>query len=159
MDALKELDQLTIQEMSMVDLVYHLLQEAKEPLPFEQLFQQVTELKGLTVENRLDLMARLFTEINIDGRFKLVGEDSWGLRSWYPVEQSEEVVITTSRKKKKRAVEDDYDDELMDHLDDEEELDDDLIDEELDDLEDDEFLDDDLADLDDLDDLDDDDKL
>ncbi|WP_245001175.1 DNA-directed RNA polymerase subunit delta [Caldalkalibacillus thermarum] len=153
MSALRELDQLTIQEMSMVDLVYHLLKEAKEPKPFDTLFEEVIDLKGIADEQRKTLIARLYTEINVDGRFMPVGDNLWGLRSWYPVERTDEPVVAESKKKKKKHDPDDdyYDDDLADELEDDvlddeelydEDLEDDLdtdLDEPLDDELDDEF--------------------
>ncbi|MDQ0339384.1 DNA-directed RNA polymerase subunit delta [Caldalkalibacillus uzonensis] len=167
MSALKELDQLTIQEMSVVDIVYQLLKEAKEPKPFDELFREVAELKGFSEEQSSSVIARLYTEINIDGRFKPVGDNLWGLRSWYPVEQTEEPVMAETRKKKKKQAPDDDDfDDLSDELVDDdldEELDDEeLYDEELDEdldeaLDEDELDEDEFAPFDDL--GDDDDKV
>jgi DNA-directed RNA polymerase subunit delta len=150
--SIRDLDREVLAEMSMVDIVYTLLKEGnKEPKPFHDLLAEVVKLKGISEGNKLDAMSRLYTEINIDGRFKGVGDNVWGLRSWYPVDQAEEIVITELKKKpkKKKAVDDDED--FLD--DDLEGLDDDDIDD-LDDLDDD--LDDIDEDDDDIDDLDDD---
>lgn len=144
MSALQELDQLTIREMSMVDIVYQLLKEAGEPLSFERLFDQAAELKGLSSEEKEERIARLYTELNVDGRFKPLSDNMWGLRSWYPVEQAEEFFISTEpvRRKKKRDL--DQDDFDLDPVD---ELEEDVLDEEeL--LEDEDYLDDEDLDLD-----------
>jgi DNA-directed RNA polymerase subunit delta len=155
-----DLNREEIAELSMVDIVYTLLKEGnKEPKPFQDLVSQVVKLKGITEKNKLDAMSRLYTEINIDGRFKGVGDNVWGLRSWYPVDQAEEIVITELKKKpkkKKKVVDedDDYldadlealDDDDLDDVDDIDDLDDDLDeDEEDEDIDD---LDDDVEDLD-----------
>ena len=157
--SIRDLDRDILMEMSMVDIVYALLKESnKEPKPYHALLDEVAALKGFTEEQKLEAMPRLYTEINIDGRFNGLGDNVWGLRSWYPVEQVEEIVITELKKKpKKKKVDDDddyldddyLDDELIDEdellLDDDEELDD--LDEDIDeDL--DEVLDDDLDDID-----------
>ncbi|WP_025025789.1 DNA-directed RNA polymerase subunit delta [Caldalkalibacillus mannanilyticus] len=160
--SIRDLDREVIMEMSMVDIVYALLKESnKEPKPYHVLLDEVAALKGFTQEQKVDAMPRLYTEINIDGRFNGLGDNVWGLRSWYPVEQVEEIVITELKKKpkkKKKDEDDDYldDDYLEDELIDEDDL---LLDDEddLDDLDDlDENLDEEIEDIDDLDeDLDD----
>jgi DNA-directed RNA polymerase subunit delta len=152
LSALRERDQLTIQEMSMVDIVFQLLKEAGEPQSFDHLFNEAAELKGFSPEQKQQLIARLYTEINVDGRFKPLGDNMWGLRSWYPVEQAEEFFVSSDpvRKKKKRDLdEDDYDD-LDVELEDELEEEDDYFDDELDVEPDDEVLDDEFEDFDEL---------
>jgi DNA-directed RNA polymerase subunit delta len=158
-----DLNREELAEMSMVDIVYTLLKEGnKEPKPFQDLVAEVVKLKGISEKNKLDAMSRLYTEINIDGRFKGVGDNVWGLRSWYPVDQAEEIVITElkkkPKKKKKKAVDEDdeYLDDDLEGLDDDDEIDDvDDLDDDLD--EDDDEEDEDIDDLDDdVEDLDED---
>nr|WP_236838688.1 DNA-directed RNA polymerase subunit delta [Caldalkalibacillus salinus] len=87
----------------MVDIAYHILKENnKEPKPYLEILEEIVEMKGFKGGDKAIAMTRLYTEINIDGRFKPVGDNVWGLRSWYPVEQAEEIVITETKKKKKK---------------------------------------------------------
>lgn len=154
--SIRNLDQEVIAELSMVDIVYAILKEGnKEPKSFHDLFQEVAQLKGITVEDKINAMSQLYTEINIDGRFHGLGDNVWGLRSWYSFEQAEEIVITELKKRSKKKKKYADDDEEYDYDYDEETYDDDL-DEDLDD--DDEDVEDDLDDDDDedLDDIDDD---
>ena len=157
MSALRELDELTIQEMSMVDIVFQLLKEAGEPLPFERLFDEAAQLKGLSPEQKTERIARLYTELNVDGRFKPLSDNMWGLRSWYPVEQAEEFFVSSDpvrRKKKRDMDEDDFELDPVDELDEDALEDEELIDDEY--LDDEDLdLDPDDAPLDDLDDFDD----
>ncbi|GAA0358066.1 hypothetical protein GCM10008968_12190 [Bacillus horti] len=152
--SIRDLELETLSEMSMVDIVYHLLKESnKQPMAFHQILDEVMALKGLTDEQKMDVMSRVYTEINIDGRFKALGDNVWGLRSWYPVEQAEEIVITEVKKKSKKKRSDDEDDDIetdeeeaddFDEYDEEEEYDDEE-DLDADDLEE---VDEDLEDLD-----------
>jgi DNA-directed RNA polymerase subunit delta len=147
--SIRDLDREVLLEMSMVDIVFALLKEGnKQPRPYSELIDEVAKIKGFTEKQKLEAMPRLYTEINIDGRFNGLGDNVWGLRSWYPVEQVEEIVITDLKKKpKKKKVKDDLDDDDFlddDYLDDED-LDDELVDE-----------DDDIDDIDDLDEIDED---
>lgn len=138
-------------EMSMVEIAFEILQNAKQPVQFYDLVKQIAEIKGLSktaVENRI---AYFYTDMNIDGRFVSLGDNKWGLKTWYPVESSEEELGATNKPtKRKKASEDDYD------------FEEDFDDEDFDELEvEDEFVDedDDLADDDDDDDDDDEEEL
>ncbi|ANC79008.1 hypothetical protein ABE65_020260 [Fictibacillus phosphorivorans] len=138
-------------EMSMVEIAFEILQNAKQPVQFYDLVKQIAEIKGLSktaVENRI---AYFYTDMNIDGRFVSLGDNKWGLKTWYPVESSEEELGATNKPtKRKKASEDDYD------------FEEDFDDEDFDELEvEDEFVDedDDLSDDDDDDDDDDDEEL
>lgn len=131
-------------EMSMVEIAFEILQNAKQPVQFYDLVKQIAEVKGLSktaVENRI---AYFYTDMNIDGRFVSLGDNKWGLKTWYPVESSEEELGATNKPtKRKKASADDYD------------FEEDFDDEDFDELEvEDEFVDedDDLADDDDEDD-------
>lgn len=149
--SIRSLDREKLAEISMVDLIYTLLKEGpKEPRTFQSLLEEAGSLKGLSKEQLEEIMVKIYTDINIDGRFKSLGDNVWGLKSWYPVEQAEEIVISDVRKRAKRKKK--LDDEFADEFDDEDLL---LDDEELEDDEelDDEDLDEDI--YDDVDELDD----
>ena len=153
-----------ISEMSLIEIAYELLVEKKKAVAFQEILDEVSALVGLTKQQVKEKIAQFYTELNIDGRFLAVGNNQWGLRVWYPVDQVvEEIVNPAKAKKKKKAkkvVEEelDFDDpeELIDDLD---LLDEDLDDDDDDDLEDIDLLEDIDEDLDDDDDLIDDDDL
>ena len=142
------------QEMPMVDLAFQLLKEYNKPLYYRDLMQEVAKIKGLSEEEINDVIAHLYTEINIDGRFACVGGNMWGLKRWYPLEKSEDAM--GSGKRPRIINDDDLDDEDLYEEDSEESFDSeedfDSIDEDDDDL----FLDDE-ADVDEELELDDED--
>lgn len=162
--------------MSFIEIAYELLNEKKQAVPFKDIVDEVSQLLGLSEEEARAKLAQFYTDLNIDGRFISLGENRWGLRVWYPVDQTEDETITTVKLKKKKAKKaldddldvDDYDDIDEDDIDyddldefeeeeDEDLLDEDLIDDELDALDED---DDDSDLIDDEDDYDlDDDEL
>jgi DNA-directed RNA polymerase subunit delta len=120
-------------EMSMVEIAFEILQNEKQPIQFYDLVKQIAEIKGMSksaVENRI---AYFYTDMNIDGRFVSLGDNKWGLKTWYPVESSEEELGATNKPtKRKKASDDDYD------------FEEDFDDEDFDELEvDDEFADED----------------
>ncbi|WP_273851671.1 DNA-directed RNA polymerase subunit delta [Guptibacillus spartinae] len=154
MNSLKQLSADDIQETSMIDIMYFILQDEKKPVSFYTLMDQIGKMKGLSSEELQEMLAEVYTNLNTDGRFVTLGDNQWGLKGWYPVEQSQEELATTIKPKKRKKSQDD--DELGFDEDDEEDLEDLEVDD-LEDFDDDEF-DDDTEDLDeDLDDDDDDD--
>ncbi|MFV9510379.1 DNA-directed RNA polymerase subunit delta [Tepidibacillus sp. LV47] len=134
-------DKRNIQEKPMVDLAYEILKQTKHTLTYQELADEVFKLKGLPEEDRFDFIVQLYTEINIDGRFVSLGQNEWGLKQWYPVDQLESVHL--------RFNDDDDEDEDTDYEYDEEVDDEELTDE-------DEFIDDELEDEYDDTDIDDD---
>ncbi len=81
-----ELSEETISEMAMIDLAHLILSESKEPIYYQDLIGKVMELKQVSQEEINQQLARVYTEMNIDARFACIGDNAWGLRSWYPVD-------------------------------------------------------------------------
>lgn len=172
--SLKQLTKEQIREMAMVEVAYELFLEGKKPYVFSDLVKEIASHLGLTKKQVEEKIAQFYTDINIDGRFICVGENMWGLRTWYPYEQIEEEIVPAAKPKKKKAKKkaakadiEDFDDveevvydelEGFDEADEEDDDDDfdDLDDTDLDDDDDDLVEDDDDFDLDDDDDDDDD---
>ena len=96
-------------EIPMVDLAYAVLKQANNPMYYRDLMQEIARIKGLSDEEVGRVIAQVYTEINIDGRFACVGNNLWGLKRWYPVERSEDAVGTHPR-----IINDDDDDDLDD---------------------------------------------
>jgi DNA-directed RNA polymerase subunit delta len=96
-----------LREISMVDLVHKILQSKGEPMLYRDLLQEVARLKGFSEEEMMHYIAQLFTEINIDGRFVCVGRSLWGLKIWYPTEQTTDSAVAGN-------IKDDFDDEELD---------------------------------------------
>ncbi|MDT9026717.1 DNA-directed RNA polymerase subunit delta [Rossellomorea yichunensis] len=149
--SLKQLSKEELRQTSFIELAHEILTEKKKAMPFEDL---VKEIKGLLEISEKEVRSRLlqfYTDLNVEGRFIAMGDNSWGLREWYPVDQIEEETVPTmkssKKKKAKKKDDDDLDLEDFDDLDDE-----DLDYDDLDDTDD----DDDLTDDDDVDAVDDD---
>ena len=96
-------------EIPMVDLAYAILKEANNPMYYRDLMQEIARIKGLGEEDVNRVIAQVYTEINIDGRFACVGNNLWGLKRWYPVERSEDAVGSHPR-----IINDEDDDDLDD---------------------------------------------
>lgn len=76
-------------EVPMVDLAFNILKAANTPFYYRDLMAEIAKVKGYTEEDVLRLIAQLYTEINVDGRFACVGNNLWGLKRWYPVDNKE----------------------------------------------------------------------
>lgn len=95
-------------EMPMVDLAFVLLKSANTPFYYRDLMQEIAKLKGFTDDDVMRVIAQLYTEINVDGRFACVGNNLWGLKRWYPIETKSEE--GGGNAKRPRIINDDDDD-------------------------------------------------
>ena len=153
--SLKQLSKEELRQTSFIELAHEILVEKKQAMAFEDV---VKEIKGLLEISDKEVKSRLlqfYTDLNIDGRFIAMGDNRWGLREWYPVDQIEEETVPTmksSKKKKAKKKDEDLDLDDFDDLEDE-----DLDYDDLDDTDDDDDLTDDDDDVDvDVDDADED---
>ncbi len=135
----------------MIEVVHSVLEDKRQATSFHDLVREIAQVLGLTQEQVAAKIAQFYTDLNIDGRFINLGENRWGLRSWYPYEQIDEEILPQPKPKKKRKVEEeeDFDDYIAE---DEDDFDGDDEEDDVEDL--DKVLDED----DDLDDLDEDDE-
>src|SRR5690625_5005338 len=117
-----------IGKMSMIEVANAVLTDEKKELNFLELFDKVAAYKGFSEAEKEDLLARFYTDLNIDGRFTTLGSNLWGLKRWYPVDQTSEKALAESRRRS---------------LEDEEELDEEFIDEEYAELGEEELYDED----------------
>ena len=73
---------------------------------------EIAKIKGLSEQNVMQVIAQLYTEINIDGRFACVGTNLWGLKRWYPVEKSDDAVGNAKRPRIINDEDDDLDEDI-----------------------------------------------
>ncbi|PTE42521.1 DNA-directed RNA polymerase subunit delta [Staphylococcus equorum] len=87
-----------VDEKSFIDMAYTLLNEKNSTM---NLYDIIDEFKALghyedhEVEHRI---VQFYTDLNTDGRFLNVGENIWGLRDWYSVDDIEEKIAPTIQK-------------------------------------------------------------
>ena len=149
-----ELEQLSkedLQEMALIEMAYQILEQKKQPMPFNELVEELGKLSGASEEEIKERVAQFYTELNIDGRFINVGGNTWGLKGWYRLNNTKMTSSRLSvrrRRKVKSAGRDEFDDEDYE-LDDEDleldDIDEDDIDDEDEDYED---VDEDMEDID-----------
>jgi DNA-directed RNA polymerase subunit delta len=100
-------------EMPMVDLAFVLLKAANTPFYYRDLMTEIAKIKGLSENEIMNVIAQLYTEINIDGRFACVGTNLWGLKRWYPVEKSDDAVGNAKRPRIINDEDDDLDEDIF----------------------------------------------
>lgn len=144
---LQSIDKEKLYEMALVDIAFELLKEQNRPYNFRELMGSIASLRNMSDEQMMSMIAQIYTEVNIDGRFVCLGDNMWGLKRWYPTETVEE--SQEGGGKKKKIITDDFDDdyEMEDEIEEVFEEEDDLV--VFDD--DEEFIDDELAEEEDID--------
>ncbi|MGP4076470.1 DNA-directed RNA polymerase subunit delta [Halobacillus sp. K22] len=100
--SVKELSKDQINETSMIELATIILEEEREAIDFNEIFQRIAKLKGFTEAEKEQYIAQFYTDMNIDGGFMTIGTNRWGLKRWYPVEQMEEEIASLPQKRKKK---------------------------------------------------------
>lgn len=131
-------------ELSMIEVAHAILAYHGEAMAFADLTNEVQQYLGKSDEEIRERLPQFYTDLNVDGSFISLGDNTWGLRAWYPYESIDEATVGENEeeedrpKKKRRKV-----NAFLAGADD----DDDVIDYDNDDPED-----DDLADVDDEDD-------
>lgn len=103
-----KIDPERLKEMPMVDLAFEVLKSANTPYYYRELMMEIAKVRGLSQDGINQVIAQVYTEINIDGRFACVGSNMWGLKRWYPVEKSEDPI---GNAKRPRIINDEDDDE------------------------------------------------
>ena len=68
-------------QKSMKDIAFELLSKKKNPVAFNKLWKEVTEVLGLTDEEAASRIGTFYTHITLDGRFVLLENNTWDLRS------------------------------------------------------------------------------
>lgn len=132
-------------ELSMIEVAHAILAYHGEAMAFADLTNEVQQYLGKRDEEIRERLSQFYTDLNVDGSFISLGDNTWGLRAWYPYESIDEATVGENEeeedrpKKKRRKV-----NAFLAGADD----DDDVIDYDNDDPED-----DDLADVDDEDNL------
>lgn len=132
---LSDFSQEQIEEMSALELALILLEEKRDAYDFHELYARIAELKEYDESELKNRRTKLFTAMNLDGRFVHLGENHWGLREWYPLDQTNEdlsTTITASDIKEDDEELDELDEELLEG--EEKDLDYDEVEDELDEL-------------------------
>ena len=125
-----------VDEKSFIDMAYTLLNDKQTTMNLYDIIDEFKSLGGYEYEDIENRIVQFYTDLNTDGRFLNVGENQWGLRDWYSVDDIEEKIAPTIQKfdilddddeedqNLKLLGEDEADDNISAQTDDQETLDD-----------------------------------
>lgn len=123
---LKRFDGMKKDELSMIEVAHAILEQKGDVMDFSELVEQIQKFLGTSAAKVKKNTPQFYTDLNIDGCFISLGDNRWGLRSWYPIDSiDEEVTHSTEeeaprRKKRKKvsAFVPNVDDDVIDYNDD-----------------------------------------
>jgi DNA-directed RNA polymerase subunit delta len=137
-------------ELSMIEVAHAILAKRGDTMPFADLANAVQAYLGDSNKEIRDRLSQFYTDLNVDGSFISLGDNLWGLRTWYPYESIDEATVHAEdededrpkRKKRKKVnaflADASDDDDVIDYDDDDPEDDDDFDDDDTEDDDDDE---------------------
>ena len=76
----------------MIEVARAILSDRHDTMAFSDLLNEVQSFTGKTDEEIRARLAQFYTDLNIDGSFISLGDNVWGLRSWYPIDSIDEAV-------------------------------------------------------------------
>lgn len=136
---LEQLAHINKNELSMIEVAHAILETQGNVVDFTELLVAIQEYLGFAESEFESRLSRFYTDINIDGRFISLGDNRWGLRAWYAIDEIDEEIITSAEEdeqpkrklKKKRKLNAFADsDDMIDYNDDDPEDIDGIYDEE-----------------------------
>ena len=74
-------------QKSMRDVAFELLSKKKNAMAFNKLWKEVAEVLGLSEEEATNKIGTFYTHITLDGRFVLLENNTWDLRSRHKLEE------------------------------------------------------------------------
>ena len=87
-----------VDEKSFIDMAYTLLNDQGATMNLYDIIDEFKDLGGYEFEEIENRVVQFYTDLNTDGRFLNVGENQWGLRDWYSVDDIEEKIAPTIQK-------------------------------------------------------------
>lgn len=77
-------------ELSMIEVAHAILEQNTDVMDFSDLVNQIQTYLGKSDSEIRDALAQFYTDLNIDGSFISLGDNRWGLRSWYAIDSIDE---------------------------------------------------------------------
>lgn len=130
-------------DLSMIEVAQAILENKGAAMAFADIVNEIQQYLDKTDQEIREHLPQFYTDLNDDGDFISLGENVWGLRTWYPYDSVDEEVnhpedaedVKTPKVKRVNAFldddEDDEDEDVIDYDDDSSDvLDDDSDDDE-----------------------------
>lgn len=90
---LGKLDTESKDELSMVEVAHAILQKRGDVLSFADLTNEIQKYMGASNANIRSRIVQFYTDLNTDGSFISLGDNLWGLRTWYPYNSINEATV------------------------------------------------------------------
>ncbi|EFS16863.1 DNA-directed RNA polymerase subunit delta [Staphylococcus capitis] len=87
-----------VDEKSFIDMAYTLLNDKQTTMNLYDIIDEFKSLGGYEYDDIENRVVQFYTDLNTDGRFLNVGENQWGLRDWYSIDDIEEKIAPTIQK-------------------------------------------------------------
>lgn len=138
----------------MIEVAHAILEQKGEVMDFSDIVNDIQEYLEIPDSQIRSSLAQFYTDLNTDGSFISLGENRWGLRSWYALDSINEEVthgldededVTRRRKRKTVNAFNSGDEDVIDYNDDDPEDTDLVADDDDDDLFDDDDDDEEIA--------------
>lgn len=68
---------------SNLDVAFELVSKKKNPVAFTKLWEEVSQIQGISEEEARAKAGRFYTALSLDGRFITLGDNTWDLRERY----------------------------------------------------------------------------
>lgn len=129
-------------DLSMIEVAQAILENKGAAMAFADIVNEIQQYLDKTDQEIREHLPQFYTDLNDDGDFISLGENVWGLRTWYPYDSVDEEVnhpedaedVKTPKIKRVNAFldddEDDEDEDVIDYDDSSDVLDDDSDDDE-----------------------------
>lgn len=115
-------------ELSMVEVARAILEECgrDHEMHFSDLVNEIQNYLEKSDADIREALPEFYAALNVDGSFIPLGDNKWGLRSWYAIDEIDEEIITleedengeSKRKRKRVNAFMDGDEDAIDYLDD-----------------------------------------
>ena len=80
-------------ELSMIEVAHAILAYHNEAMAFADLTNEIQQYLGISDEEIRERLSQFYTDLNVDGSFISLGDNTWGLRAWYPYESIDEATV------------------------------------------------------------------
>ncbi|WP_353420662.1 DNA-directed RNA polymerase subunit delta [Staphylococcus coagulans] len=95
---LQDYTQEMVDEKSFIDMAYTFLSEQNQTMNLYDIIDEFKRIGHYEYDQIEDRIVQFYTDLNTDGRFLSVGDNIWGLRDWYSVDDIEEKIAPTIQK-------------------------------------------------------------
>lgn len=94
---LKSLD--SNKNITMIEVAKAVLEENEDVMHFDDILNEVSNFLDFSDQEIEDNMTLFYADLNTEGSFISVGNNTWGLRRWYPIDSINEAVTVKNEEK------------------------------------------------------------